>query len=108
MIDAMWALAYIAENADDMYLTSICQSQSLISSIITFMNSPLIEEQVPALRAAGNILSSSNPDNVDVFIFHGGLNALSKLTDDLLSGTSPTQMLKEVCWCLSNVTAGSQ
>ena len=78
MIDAMWALAYVAENADDAYITQICQSQSLLEAVITNLSSPLQEEQVPALRAAGNILATSNSENVDIFIFQGGLEALSK------------------------------
>ena len=81
MIDAMWALAYIAENADDAYITMICQSATLVEGIIAFVNSPIQEEQVPALRAAGNILATSNQENVDIMIFHKALDALSDLLD---------------------------
>jgi len=44
MMDAMWSLAYIAENADDLFITQICQSQSLVEAIICYLNSPLQEE----------------------------------------------------------------
>jgi len=59
------------------------------------------------LRAAGNILATSNQENVDIFIFHKGLDALSQLLEEAINSNYPKQVLKEICWSLSNVTAGS-
>ena len=41
-----------------------------------------MEDYVPSLRAIGNILSSSTPENIDLFLFHKGLNALDALMVD--------------------------
>jgi len=50
-----------------------------MKTIIEYLTSPLEEEQVPALRAIGNILSSTNPENIDLFLYEGGLSALDQL-----------------------------
>lgn len=59
------------------------------------------------MRAAGNILATSNQENVDIFIFRKGLDALSKLLATALADQYPSGVMKELCWALSNVTAGS-
>ena len=50
-----------------------------METIINYMKSPLSEESTPALRCAGQILASSNVENTDLFLFHGGLAALNNM-----------------------------
>ena len=68
------------------------------------MKSPLQEEWTPALRVAGQLSSSSNSDNVDLFLFHGGLEAV----DALLVTQTPATNIKECLWVLSNIAAGTE
>lgn len=72
--------------------------------IIKCLRSEIEEEFSPVLKIAGNLSSSADPQNIDVFLFHGGLSALN----DLLSRDLPTKNLKELLWCLSNITAGTE
>jgi hypothetical protein len=79
MQDALWAIAYLLEQADDNFITQVCQGKSTMKMLIQYLTSPLEEEMVPALRAIGNIMSSSNPENIDLFLFESGLSALNHL-----------------------------
>ena len=79
MTDALWTIAYLVEQADDTFITQVCQGQSTMRMLIHYLGSSLEEEMTPALRAIGNVMSSSNPENIDLFLFEGGLNALNCL-----------------------------
>jgi len=68
------------------------------------LTSPLDEESTPALRAIGNILSSTNPENIDLFLFHGGLSAFNHL----MTTDQSIQKMKELLWSCSNITAGTE
>jgi hypothetical protein len=79
MQDALWAISYLLQDCDDGFVTQVCQGKTMIQNLIRYMKSHLIEEYTPSLRAVGNILTSSSPENVDLFIFHGGLDALNAM-----------------------------
>ena len=104
MQDALWAISYLCQDTDDQFLTQICQSKNMIQTLIHFMNSDLIEEHTPALRAIGNILTSDNQENIDLFIFHQGLQTFNKM----MVVDQQLQLMKECMWGLSNITAGSE
>jgi hypothetical protein len=104
MSDALWGLAYLIEQGDDNFITQVCQGKNTIKTIIEYLGSPLSEEMTPAVRAVGNILSSSNPENIDIFLFEGGLNALNSI----LVESQSIQILKEILWSCSNITAGTE
>ena len=71
--------------------------------VIEYLGSEFEEEFGLAVKIAGSVTGSSNSFNVDSFIFHGGLTAINKL----LKRDIPNNNLKEVLWCLSNITAGT-
>jgi hypothetical protein len=50
-----------------------------MKTLVQYLNSPLDEEMTPAVRAIGNIMSSNIPENIDLFLFEGGLTALNQL-----------------------------
>jgi hypothetical protein len=102
--ELLWSLSYMLDDGDEEIVTSICQGKNTMQSIITYMNSPLEEEQKPALRCAGQILVSDNHENIDLFMFNGGLKAL----DSLLVPTQKDDTTKEILWCLSNISAGGE
>lgn len=72
--------------------------------LIQYLGSPLNEEFTPALRAIGNIMSSTNPENIDLFLFESGLSALNHL----MTNEQDVQAMKEILWSLSNITAGTE
>lgn len=104
MQDALWAISYLCQDADDQFLTQICQSKNMIQTLINYMNSDLIEEHTPALRAIGNILTSDTQENIDLFIFHQGLPTFNKM----MVVDQQLQLMKECMWGISNITAGSE
>ena len=104
MQDALWALAYLVEQADDNFITQVCQGKDTMKYLIEYLTSPLEEEMVPALRAIGNILSSTTPENIDLFLYEGGLSAL----DHLMVTDQSVQKMKEILWSCSNITAGTE
>jgi hypothetical protein len=104
MQDALWAIAYLVEQADDSFITQVCQGKSTMKILIQYLGSHLLEEMTPSLRAIGNILSSSNPENIDLFLFEGGLDSLNHLMIESQS----IQIMKEVLWSCSNITAGTE
>lgn len=77
MQDALWAISYLCQDSDDQFITQICQSKTMVQTLIYYMKSDLVEEHTPALRTIGNILTSDTPENIDLFIFHDGLSALN-------------------------------
>lgn len=56
---------------------------------------------MPALRCLGNMLTINDTDVIDKALFHG---CLDKLTSVLF--TTNSNLIKECCWALSNITAG--
>jgi hypothetical protein len=46
------------------------------------MNSYLIEEQEPSVKAIGIILSNSNSTNTDTLLFNGVLNSFESIIDN--------------------------
>jgi len=74
--DTLWSLSYLLERGNDDFCTSVCKGKKTMEILINSLKSPLQEESVPAMRAIGQILSSDNGENVDMFLFHGGLGAL--------------------------------
>ena len=99
----MWALSYFLDDCEDEIVTAICQGKTTMQQIINYLKSPLVEEQRPALRCAGQILVSDVVENIDLFMIHGGLNAL----DVILTPDQPADITKEILWCLSNISASS-
>lgn len=75
----------------------------MMEILITYLSSPSQEEYAPALRAVGNVLSSSAAENIDLFLSRKGLDPLSRL----LGPNQAWKVSKEALWCLSNITAGS-
>jgi hypothetical protein len=102
--DALWTLSYLVTDSTDEFMTQVCQGKTTIQNLITFMKSDINEECTPAIRAIANILTSNIPENIDLFIFHGGLDAMNKV----MNQNQQQCLMKECLWCLSNITAGTE
>lgn len=88
------------------------QNDNLIESIATSENVARICHHlgekdfhlfVPALRCIGNILTTNDPKVIDRCLWEG---CLDKLTSLLYQSNS--NIIKECCWALSNISAGPQ
>ena len=63
---------------------------------------------VPALKALGNITAANDKSVVDRCLFSGALTKLGMVLKKMKGNEGPISgLMKEVCWCLSNITAGS-
>lgn len=62
------------------------------------------QESLCALEIFGCLLSTSDPSNTDLILFHGLLDSLGRLINTSLSFKN----LKTLLWCLSNITAGTK
>ncbi len=75
--------------------------KNLLPRLITLVEVPLIEIQVACLRTIGNILTGDDAQT-QMTIEAGALNCMARLLSH-----ERKAVRKEVCWCLSNITAGS-
>lgn len=75
----LWSLSFLIENSDDGPISKLCSMDRTLDRIIKYAQSPLEEEQNPALRILGSITSSGENANIDKFIFNDGLATLRDL-----------------------------
>ena len=99
-IDALWALSYISDGADER-IQSVVEVHGLLDSLIKILDgdSALV---VPALRTAGNIVSGS--DTQTQAVLDAGL--MEKML--ALLNSQKRMIRQEACWVLSNIAAGTQ
>merc|ERR1712137_301249 len=100
--DACWALSYISDGDDDKKINKILEA-GVCQSAVRLLNHQTSSVQTPALHVIGNIVTGDEIQT-QVAISCGCLPALKHMLD-----THPKKSIKrEVCWTLSNITAGSQ
>lgn len=101
--DALWALSYISDG-DDARITAVIagrQSHIILPVLIAELQSKQSALVTPALRCLGNAVTGSN-DLTDIVLQAGLLKHLAPLLRH-----PKRAIVKETCWTLSNVTAGS-
>lgn len=100
--DACWALSYISDGDDDLKINQILENGAC-QAAVRLLNHQTSSVQTPALRVIGNIVTGDEIQT-QVAISCGALPALKHMLDN-----HPKKSIKrEVCWTLSNITAGSQ
>eukprot|EP01084_Bolivina_argentea_P265573 450212_1 len=77
----------------------------LIQKLVDLLDHPSPHVRQPALRSIGNIATGSDM-NTDNVINCGVLLKLKKLLSSDI--TSPNSMKREICWTISNITAGPE
>eukprot|EP00347_Sterkiella_histriomuscorum_P007064 403350389 len=100
--DALWTLSYMADTKTDALINDIA-SDEVVGRVCQFMGEKDLSIFVPALRCMGNILTTDNHAIIDKCLWHQVLDRLSHM---LFSSNS--NVIKECCWALSNIAAGTQ
>ena len=100
LVDVCWALSHISGSGNE-YLTALMQS-GVCAQVLSKLVHPAKEVHTPALRVVGNFTVSD--DSMTQYVLD--LGALSSILPLLQSPKS--NILKEACWTVSNVTAGER
>lgn len=97
--DALWALSYISDGADER-IQSVLDGEGILEALVDLLgeNSGNV---TPALRTVGNIVSGS--DEQTQAVIDAGL--MPKING--LLNSSKRLICKEACWVLSNIAAGT-
>eukprot|EP00035_Acanthoeca_spectabilis_P004217 m.100408 g.100408 ORF g.100408 m.100408 type:complete len:688 (-) comp12489_c0_seq2:210-2273(-) len=100
--DAVWALSYIADGANEQIELLTCQP-TLVEEVVELLSHPDRGTRTPALRMIGNI-GSGSASQTQLIVDLGVLDRLPPL----LSSDERTTMRKEAMWLVSNITAGTK
>lgn len=101
--DALWALSYLTDG-DNFRISAVLEALS-VPGIVQHVTSNRNPSMVtPALRILGNIVSGDDIQT-QVCLRAGLLPALKML---LTGQDTKRTLLKEACWALSNITAGTR
>jgi importin subunit alpha-6/7 len=100
IIDACWALSYLSDG-DNVRIQAVMEAEVGLRVVELLMHSsPAV--QTPALRVVGNIVTGDDLQTQCIINFQ----ALPRLRTLLLT-TAKKGIRKEVCWTISNITAGT-
>merc|ERR1712224_985064 len=102
LIDALWALSYISDGDDDRIDSVLDLGENFLKSLVNILKGHQVKLMAPALRILGNF-ASGNEIQTQAVIDAGIINVSLTVLDN------PKKSLrKEMCWLLSNISAGSQ
>ncbi|VDD94785.1 unnamed protein product [Enterobius vermicularis] len=99
--DACWALAYLTDGNDAQI--NVALECDCLRPATTLLMSTKDSEVAPALRVLGNFATGSD-ELTQVIVDSGVLD----IVRDIMGQTKTQSILKECCWLLSNVIAGTQ
>jgi len=101
-VDASWAISYVTDSSDE-HAEAVCSTTGMIDALMRHLSSKNDDKLItPALRAVGNVITGT--DNHTQFCLEKGFLSCAA---NLLSHRKKT-IVKETCWALSNVTAGTR
>jgi len=99
--DIVWAFSYITDEGGDENILPFIKG-NVAPRLLQLLNHTNNLIAVPSLRTLGNILTASDELTAQV-LDQGVLEAFTTLLDH------PKRVIKkEICWTISNITAGQQ
>lgn len=99
LTDICWALSYISDGKTQRIGTIL--STGVVPRLVSLLEHPHLAIAVACLRTIGNLLTGSDEETQQT-LEHGCLEALNRLMTH-----NKKAVRKEVCWSVSNVTAGN-
>jgi len=105
LTDALWALSYLSDGDEERlhpFLESGC-----LSRVVELISHEQIDVVTPALRTVGNVVSGDDLATQAV-INENTLHSVARLISQHTPPTGKKTILKESCWLVSNVCAGTQ
>lgn len=100
LTDIAWAFSYASDEGGDERLVEFIKCNA-VPRLTQLLEHPSITVSVPCLRTLGNILTGRD-ELANLAIEAGVLEAFHKLLDH-----PKKAVRKEICWSISNVTAGN-
>ena len=105
-----WSFVYLTEKIDfdsndDIHLINIMNQSNITKNLIKLLGSKNVYTVHSTLRAVGNILTGSD-EYTQKCIEYGVLSYLHNLLKQFYSQNPNNAKLKEICWAISNITAG--
>eukprot|EP00043_Microstomoeca_roanoka_P020072 m.236453 g.236453 ORF g.236453 m.236453 type:complete len:580 (-) comp17098_c5_seq1:667-2406(-) len=99
--DALWALSYLSDGSNEQ-IQAVLECLPL-RRLVELTLSASNELRTPSLRTLGNIVTGDDRQT-QACLDAGFLVALKTI---LMGGQQRSHLLKEACWALSNITAGT-
>lgn len=100
-IDSAWAFSYFTDAGDD-HVKAIAKVPGTYEQLMRLASSNDKKLVVPSLRALGNVVSGDDK-NTEYLLNQGFL----KLMIHLLETCTAQSIIKDACWAVSNVAAGT-
>ena len=98
--DIAWAFSYASDDGGDERIAEFIKCNA-VPRLIQLLQHPSVTISVPCLRTLGNILTGSD-ELAQMAIEAGVLEEFHKMLDH-----PKKAVRKEICWSISNVTAGN-
>jgi len=103
LVDAAWAMCYLSDGKQDNRV-SLVLATGICPGLIEHINmNQRLAALVPLLRILGNLLSGTEAQASEVLEVPGVVDKLVELATTHQNRT----VVRESCWCLSNITAGN-
>ena len=99
LIDVCWAMSYLSDGGEQRI--PVILETNILTRLVQLLTHPNIAIAVPCLRTIGNIVTG-NDEQTQMVIEAGACQALNEIMFH-----KKKTVRKEVCWSVSNITAGN-
>lgn len=101
MVDACWAFCFLTDGVDE--VIELVAQQNIVERVISYIRRDINELIAPSLRVLGNFATGN--DMLTQLVVNSGILDPTMLLRLLRRST--TSIVKECCWLVSNIVAGT-